>query len=89
MESGPRFLYEERETLSRWGGLPKSVPQSVAQNLNPCCELRLRQMDTTLLAYQNKLLGKNALYVNLSEIDDAQFKVSEEDKALNRKFYGE
>jgi len=27
--------------------------------------------------------------VNLSEIDDAQFKVSEEDKALNKSFYGE
>lgn len=35
-----------------------------------------------------ELLDKNQLYVNLSEIDDAQFKVSEEDKALNRKFYG-
>jgi len=36
-----------------------------------------------------ELLDKNQLYVNLSEIDDAQFKVSEEDKALNRAFYGE
>lgn len=35
-----------------------------------------------------ELLDKNQLYVNLSEIDDAQFKVSEEDKALNRAFYG-
>jgi len=35
------------------------------------------------------LLDKNQLYVNLSEIDDAQFKVSDEDKALNRAFYGE
>lgn len=35
------------------------------------------------------LLDKNQLYVNLSEIDDAQFKVSKEDKALNKKFYGE
>jgi len=35
-----------------------------------------------------ELLDKNQLYVNLSEIDDAQFKVSKEDKALNRKFYG-
>ena len=34
-----------------------------------------------------ELLDKNQLYVNLSEIDDAQFWVSEEDKALNRKFY--
>ena len=36
-----------------------------------------------------ELLDKNQLYVNLSEIDDAQFKISEEDKALNRAFYGE
>ncbi|MBW7848834.1 MAG: site-specific DNA-methyltransferase, partial [Bacteroidales bacterium] len=31
-----------------------------------------------------ELLDKNQLYVNLSEMDDAQFKVSEEDKALNK-----
>lgn len=36
-----------------------------------------------------ELVDKNQLYVNLSEIDDAQFKVSKEDKALNRAFYGE
>ena len=36
-----------------------------------------------------ELLDKNQLYVNLSEIDDAQFKVSAEDKTLNRAFYGE
>ncbi len=35
-----------------------------------------------------ELLDKNQLYVNLSEIEDAQFKVSEEDKALNQAFYG-
>lgn len=36
-----------------------------------------------------ELLDKNQLYVNLSEIDDAQFKVSKEDKDLNKAFYGE
>jgi len=36
-----------------------------------------------------ELLDKNQLYVNLSEIDDAQFKVSKEDKILNKAFYGE
>jgi adenine-specific DNA-methyltransferase len=36
-----------------------------------------------------ELLDKNQLYVNLSEINDAQFKVSKEDKALNKAFYGE
>ncbi len=33
------------------------------------------------------LLDKNQLYVNLSEIEDADFGVSEGDKALNRAFY--
>jgi adenine-specific DNA-methyltransferase len=36
-----------------------------------------------------ELLDKNQLYVNLSEIDDTHFKVSKEDKALNKAFYGE
>lgn len=35
-----------------------------------------------------ELLDKNQLYVNLSEIEDADFDVSEEDKALNKAFYG-
>ena len=33
------------------------------------------------------LLDKNQLYVNLSEIEDEDFGVSDEDKALNRTFY--
>ncbi len=36
-----------------------------------------------------ELLDKNQSYVNLSEIDDSQFKVTQEDKLLNRAFYGE
>ena len=35
-----------------------------------------------------ELLDKNQLYVNLSEIEDADFEVSAEDKALNKAFYG-
>lgn len=34
-------------------------------------------------------LDKNHLYVNYSEIDDATYKVSAEDKKLNKVFYGE
>ena len=34
-----------------------------------------------------EMLNKNQLYVNLSEIDDSQFKVSKENKELNNKFY--
>ena len=36
-----------------------------------------------------ELLDKNQLYVNYSEIEDADFEVSEEDKVLNRAFYGD
>ena len=36
-----------------------------------------------------ELLDKNQLYVNLSEIEDEDFDVSEEDKVLNKQFYGE
>lgn len=36
-----------------------------------------------------ELLDKNQLYVNVSEIDDPRFRVSDEDKALNKAFYGE
>ena len=35
------------------------------------------------------LLCKNQLYANLSEIEDEDFGVSEEDKTLNRAFYSE
>ena len=35
-----------------------------------------------------KLLDKNQLYVNLSEIGDIDFAVSAEDKVWNKKFYG-
>ena len=34
------------------------------------------------------LLNKNQLYVNLSEIDDEDFAVSDADKQLNKQFYG-
>ena len=34
-----------------------------------------------------EVLDKNQLYVNLSEIDDADYQVSDEDKRLNQQFY--
>ena len=36
-----------------------------------------------------ELLDKNQLYVNLSEIEDVDFDVSEADKILNKAFYGD
>ena len=46
-------------------------------------ELSLADQKRLLL----KVLDKNQLYVNLTEIDDADYQVSEEDKRLNRQFY--
>jgi adenine-specific DNA-methyltransferase len=37
--------------------------------------------------YLVEILDKNQLYVNYSEIEDATFNVSEEDKKLNKQFY--
>ncbi len=33
------------------------------------------------------LLNKNQLYVNLSEIEDGEFRITKEDRGLNKKFY--
>jgi len=44
----------------------------------------IKQKETLL-----DILNKNQLYVNLSEIEDQDFEVSEDDKTLNRLFYGE
>ena len=46
-------------------------------------ELNLEEQKKILI----EMLNKNQLYVNLSEINDSQFKVSEEDKRLNKEFY--
>lgn len=35
-----------------------------------------------------KLIDKNKLYVNLSDLDDEEFSISEEDKKFTRSFYG-
>jgi type III restriction enzyme len=45
MDLGSKFLYEEPDILSKWGGLPKTTPDSVAKNLNPRYELRPYQIE--------------------------------------------
>ena len=45
----------------------------------------VKQQQSLLMA----LLDKNQLYVNLSEMEDEEFRVSDEDKVLNGEFYGE
>ncbi|MGB9753192.1 DEAD/DEAH box helicase family protein [Roseiflexus castenholzii] len=45
MDSGAKFLYEQLDTLSQWGSIPKAVPPSIAQNLNPRYKLRPYQVE--------------------------------------------
>ncbi len=52
-------------------------------NLKEFKELPLKKQKMFLV----EMLNKNQLYVNLSEIDDIQFKVGAEDKKLNKEFY--
>ena len=46
-------------------------------------KLTLKQQKEILL----QILNKNQLYVNLSSIDDEDFKISDEDKKLTKEFY--
>lgn len=54
------------------------------ENIEAFKELPVAKQKETLM----DILNKNQLYVNLSEIEDQDFKVSDEDKKLNRLFYG-
>jgi adenine-specific DNA-methyltransferase len=54
------------------------------KNAKDFADLSLENQKRFLL----ECLDKNHLYVNYSEIDDEEYGVSEEDKKLNREFYG-
>ena len=47
-------------------------------------KIELEQQKDVLI----ECLDKNHLYVNLSEMDDATYKITGEEKEMNRKFYG-
>ncbi len=48
-------------------------------------KLTLKEQKETLIS----IINKNQLYVNLSDIDDSRFSISDEDKQLNKKFYSQ
>lgn len=56
----------------------------IDKNINEFEELSLELQKEFLI----EILDKNHLYVNLSEIDDITYNVSDEDKKLNKEFYG-
>lgn len=62
----------------------KVHPDNFKENVKEFDELSLEDQKRFLM----EVLDKNALYVNLSEIDDKTYGVSEDDKRLNREFYG-
>lgn len=61
----------------------KVNPADIDENAEEFSQLSLEDQKRFLI----EVLDKNLLYVNYSEIDDADFEVSEEDKKLNDAFY--
>ena len=58
--------------------------KTVDENAKDFADLSIEDQKRFLL----ECLDKNHLYVNYSEIEDKEYRVSEEDKKLNREFYG-
>ena len=71
-----------RESFLNWYVNPE-VPADAVADFIAIGEVEKQQ---SLLM---ELLDKNQLYVNLSEMEDEDFQVGDEDKALNREFYRE
>jgi adenine-specific DNA-methyltransferase len=61
----------------------KVNPKEIDENAEEFSKLSLNDQKRFLI----EVLDKNLLYVNYSEMDDADFAVSEKDKELNRSFY--
>lgn len=59
-------------------------PRLFDENIEEFKALSLDEQKRLLL----EMIEYNDLYVNYSEIDDAIYNVSEEDKKLNKEFYG-
>ena len=63
----------------------KIKPEVINKNIHEFAALSVAEQKQFLIA----VLDKNQLYVNYSEIDDVDYQISDEDKALNRQFYGD
>ena len=83
----------ENNTLS---GIYERMIKSgfISYKVNPA-EIDVSADDYASLSLEDKkrflmeILDKNLLYVNYCDIDDAEFGVTEEDKAFTRNFYRE
>jgi adenine-specific DNA-methyltransferase len=63
----------------------KIKPETINENIHEFEALTLEEQKQFLIA----VLDKNQLYVNYSDIDDEDYQVSDNDKKLNKQFYGE
>jgi adenine-specific DNA-methyltransferase len=61
----------------------KVDPKTIDANTKYFADLSVADQKKFLI----ECLDKNQLYVNLSEIEDKEYEVSKEDKALNKDFY--
>ena len=62
----------------------KVDPKSIDENAKDFADLSIADQKKFLI----ECLDKNQLYVNYSEIEDKEYRVSKEDKSLNNDFYG-
>lgn len=81
----------EKELAKLWDEMKETAflsykvdPKIVDTNAKDFADLSYADQKKFLI----ECLDKNQLYVNLSEIEDKEYGVSEEDKDLNRNFYG-
>jgi adenine-specific DNA-methyltransferase len=58
-------------------------PEEFDKNIAEFKELPLKKQKDVLI----ELLNKNQLYVNKSDMEDTRFKISKEDKEINKEFY--
>ena len=64
--------------------IPSVFPSDLKENEDDFDKLSLDEQKNLVI----ELLNKNQLYVNLSDIDDEDYKVSEADKEFTKSFYG-
>ena len=64
--------------------IPSVLPSDLKENQDDFDKLSLEEQKNLVM----EILNKNQLYVNLSDIDDENYKVSEADKEFTRSFYG-
>ena len=82
----------EKELAKLWDDMKETAflsykidPKTVDANAKKFADLGIADQKKFLV----ECLDKNQLYINLSEIEDKEYGVSKEDKALNKSFYNE